>query len=214
VIPPIHLQPVTVDSPNHDAKRATTAGVVIHSTRGGQVPGEELAATIAWFLRPSSNASSHIVIGRTGALWGFVPAALVAWHARELNQSYLGIEFEQGLPGDQFTHEQYIIGAYVVRDWSRAFGFPINRQTIVGHDETAPGRRDGKSDPGRMFDWDRFLALCQDVRLALDERFRPAATLEYGDLLDVANNLAGIAEHRHHLLDRVRDAAEQALAEA
>lgn len=193
MIPPIHLQPIELASAHHGDERPATVGVVIHSTRGGKGAGWELLSTVNYLLRNDRDVSAHAVVGRTGVWFQLVNPALVAYHAREMNDSHLSIELEQGQPTDPFTDEQYTVAAFIVRDWAHRFGFVVSAETVVGHDATAPGRRDGKSDPGGRFDLPHFLALCDDPRLALDERFRPYASAQYGDLLDAANSLHGIA---------------------
>lgn len=193
MIPPVQFEPALLPSPNYGGDRARTLGVVVHSTRGGQPTGVEELATCQWFLQPRSQTSAHGLVGRSGHWWQFVPSPWIAWHARELNETHLGLEFEQGTESDTYTDAQYVIGAYIVREWAERYQFPIDRATIVGHDGTEPGRRDGKTDPGPRFDWGRFIGLCHDVRLALPEQFRPYASAQYGDLLDAANSLLGVA---------------------
>lgn len=193
MIPPIHLQPIPIQAASYGEPRGTTLGVVVHATRGRQLPGLELLSTLNWFRDPRSGVSAHAVVGRTGLYVRMLHPGWVAYHAREYNQAWLSLEFEQGFPTERFTDEQIIVGAYVVRAWAEEYGFAVNRSTIVGHDEIAPGKREGKTDPGPEFDWPRFLDLCEHPEHALDEKFQPYASPVFGDMLDVANSLLGIA---------------------
>jgi len=148
-------------SPHYGGPRPATVGVVIHSTRGGAAYGTEFRATLNWFANPASLVSAHAVVSRTGEVAYPVAADLIAWHAREHNQSWLGIEFEQPTLHDDFPVEQLLAGAAVVRDWCAQYGLPVDREHLRGHEEMPAGRADGKTDPGPEFPWDRFLALVQ-----------------------------------------------------
>ena len=114
--------------------------------------------------------SSHFFIGRTGALWQFVPCEERAWHAGEsyyrgrgqCNDDSIGIELE-GLEGGSFEAPQYETLAGLCAALLQAC--PIAH--IAGHEHIAPGR---KHDPGRGFDWRGLQA-----SLALPDRYFPAA---------------------------------------
>lgn len=120
---------------------------------------EEYERTIDYMMRPGT-VSSHRVIG-VGPEQNvqLVADDLVAWHAAEDNQSYLGIELCQPFPDDEYSDYQYETAAATVREWARQFGFALDRQHILGHEETAQGKRAGKSDPGLHWSWTRFMAL-------------------------------------------------------
>ncbi len=150
---------IVKNSPNKGPAMVGYRGVIIHSTRGGQVPGKELQATINWFSNPASRVSAHRNVGVNGENYKFVDEDIQAWHAGENNLYYLGIELEQGNINDPFTDKQYVVTAQIVREWSKKYGFQVNRQNVLGHEETEQGRRVGKTDPGPMFDWDKFMAL-------------------------------------------------------
>ncbi len=150
---------ITKLSPNHGGRMSGHKGVIIHSTRGGTAVGTELQATVNWFMNPSSQVSSHRVVGYNGEQYIMVDDDIVAWHAGNTGVEYLGIEIEQGRASDPFSEQEYIVAAKIVRDWSKKYGFPVNRQTVMGHDEIPQGIRQGKSDPGYMFDWDKFMRL-------------------------------------------------------
>ncbi|MBI4438667.1 N-acetylmuramoyl-L-alanine amidase, partial [Candidatus Woesearchaeota archaeon] len=150
-------------SPNHGGPMGEIKGVVIHSTRGLQVPGRELQAAVNWFMNPQSMVSAHRIIGVNGEQYKMVEDGITAWHAGEYNNNYLGIELEQGKPEDPYRDAQYRTAAQTVKEWSRKYGFPLTRnqntKTVLGHDETTQGISIGKTDPGRKFNWNKFMSL-------------------------------------------------------
>jgi hypothetical protein len=150
---------------NSERGRPSTRGVVVHSTRGGTGNlATEYAATMNWFRNPAAEVSAHVVVGadRVGRC---VPDDDIAWHAGENNRTHLGIEIAQSRITDAFTDFQYRASAAVVRQWCDKYGIPMehvasqNAPGLIGHEEAEQGRRNGKSDPGPKFDWDRFMAL-------------------------------------------------------
>jgi hypothetical protein len=171
--------------------RATTLGVVIHATRGGGRPETELSATVNWFKNADAQVSAHLVIGLPpfSEVVRCVRDDDVAWHAREANRTHLGIEICQPTPTTPITAFQYEAAAEACRLWATKYNFPLRRVMtitqpgIVGHEDTEPGKRDRKSDPGPAFDWPRFLALLDatpaPTRAELEALARAAAA-RYG----------------------------------
>ena len=147
--------------------RARTLGVFIHSTRGGTRRDTEYSSTVNWFQNPDAQVSAHLVIG----LPPFEQVARcvhdddIAWHAREANQTHLSIELCQPTITDPITDFQYRAAAEACRLWAAKYHFPTTRSMsivtpgIIGHEDSEPGKRDHKSDPGPAFDWAKFLAL-------------------------------------------------------
>ena len=100
--------------------------------------------------------SSHLVIGRDGAMYQPVAFDKRAWHAGEssfagqsrCNDFSIGIELE-GTDTDSYEKVQYDQLAMVSRlllDY-----YPtMSLSRITGHETIAPGR---KTDPGPGFDW-------------------------------------------------------------
>lgn len=105
--------------------------------------------------------SSHLYIRRDGRLIQFVNLNQRAWHAgvssfegrSNCNDYSIGIELE-GTDQGAFTDQQYHTLSMVTRLICNAYP-QITRDRIVGHSDIAPER---KSDPGKGFDWSRFLS--------------------------------------------------------
>ncbi|MFI4956743.1 MAG: 1,6-anhydro-N-acetylmuramyl-L-alanine amidase AmpD [Gammaproteobacteria bacterium] len=106
--------------------------------------------------------SAHLFIDRQGHILQFVPFEKRAWHAGEssfegrtcCNDFSIGIELE-GSDTTPFTDAQY--DALVKATKVIQAGYPkITKERIVGHSDIAPSR---KTDPGPLFDWDRFFRL-------------------------------------------------------
>jgi N-acetyl-anhydromuramyl-L-alanine amidase AmpD len=156
-------------SPNRGGPRAYTDGIIVHSTRGAaQTYDQELIATLRWFSTPASQTSAHYVIAFDGRVYECVPPDLIAWHAREHNARWLGIELVQPRIDMPFSDAQYISLARLAKHLSARYGFPLDRTTLRGHEEMPAGKRDGKTDPGPRFDWQRFMSLIKELD-AMDE---------------------------------------------
>lgn len=154
---------VTRPSPHFNPTAPTQRLVVIHSTRSGTSNNpNEFEGTLNWFSRTDSQVSAHWVIGRDGRKARIVPDGQQAWHAGEHNAGW-GIELEQGVSDDGFTAPQLAALTEVCAGYVLDFGVPpihtLDAAQIgfIGHEETAQGRRVGKSDPGPLFPWDAFL---------------------------------------------------------
>ena len=102
--------------------------------------------------------SAHLFIDRRGRLSQFVPFDLRAWHAgvsswrgrSGCNAFSIGIELE-GTDTRPYSAKQYLRLASTLRWLLRTYP-RLSVDTIVGHNEIAPGR---KTDPGGSFDWSR-----------------------------------------------------------
>jgi N-acetyl-anhydromuramyl-L-alanine amidase AmpD len=160
----------------HGGKRPVTRGIVLHSTRGPTkpAPGEALESVLAreyalavrYMLDPAHKVSPHFCVG-PAKVARMVPDDLIAWHAREHNQTHLGIEVAQPAYCPPFVDWQYEAVAEICARWCRKYGLPPHRVTdvcqpgIIAHSDTAQGRRDGKTDPGCYWDWGRFIPLVE-----------------------------------------------------
>lgn len=110
------------------------------------------------------DVSAHLLIRRNGELVQFVPLHLRAWHAGEsvcrgkknVNDFSIGIELE-GSDETPFEDAQYERLVEVTRLLDATFE-KLTLQNIYGHHEVAPER---KTDPGPLFDWQRYRGLCQ-----------------------------------------------------
>jgi N-acetyl-anhydromuramyl-L-alanine amidase AmpD len=150
--------------------RAKTIGVVIHTTRGGASSVErEYTATINWFQNPDAQVSAHLVVGAGtfSEVCRSVHDDDVAWHARSANATHLGIEIAQPNLNSPISEFQYQAAAEACRLWAIKYNFPLVRVMniaipgLIGHEDTAEGKLDRKSDPGPVFDWDKFIRLCR-----------------------------------------------------
>jgi len=155
---------LVLQSPNHGGPRSQTRGVVLHSTRSGATGTDALSQeydrTISWFMQPGAEASAHRVIGYVpGQHAQLVADDNIAWHAGDLNEAWLGIEFCQPRPEDPYSQWQIETGAAVVAEWLRQYGLEPSAATIVRHQDTEQGRREGKSDPGDRFPLGAFVDL-------------------------------------------------------
>ena len=105
--------------------------------------------------------SAHLYIKRSGEIIQFVSFDKRAWHAGEssfkgelnCNDYSIGIELE-GNEIDPYTDEQYISLIKATRELINFYP-RVNSQNIVGHSDIAPDR---KTDPGKSFDWKRYLS--------------------------------------------------------
>lgn len=165
-----------IASPNFDARPDGEAVVliVIHniSLPPGEFGGNAVQAFFTNTLDISAHAyyetikdlrvSAHFLIRRDGAILQFVSCQDRAWHAgssewngrTRCNDFSLGIELE-GSDEVPFEDAQYTSLALLTRSLQAAF--PI--EALVGHSDISPGR---KTDPGPLFDWDRYRALLAD----------------------------------------------------
>lgn len=74
--------------------------------------------------------------------------------------THYGLELEQGVEADGFTLRQIEALVAVCKGYVKDFGVaPVHTLSssasgFIGHQETAQGRRVGKSDPGAGFPWE------------------------------------------------------------
>lgn len=117
--------------------KAVIKRIILHCDTS---PNEQ--ATINWFADPESQASYHILIGRDGRLYRFVPDLKRAWHAKGHNADSLGLAFSnRNNKKEMLTSAQMAMAKGVIRKWLR--GFPTIT-TITTHRDVDPKR---KTDP-------------------------------------------------------------------
>lgn len=132
--------------------------IVIHTTEGSY------QGAISWFRSPDNTykTSAHYVIrSADGAITQMVREGDTAHHARSYNARSIGIEHEAISAQGQrwFTDAMYRSSAALVREICLRHNIPMDRAHIVGHNEV-PGN--DHSDPGRHWDWDRFMVLVKE----------------------------------------------------
>ncbi len=126
----------------------TVDTVVLHATTFGSM--EE---SVAFFLAPTTEVSTHFVVGRDGAVVQLVPVEKRAWHAgksrlqgvEHVNDFSVGIELVNRNDGvEPYPEVQVQAAAGIVRLLRSRYAIPDDR--IVSHAEVAtpPGR---KTDP-------------------------------------------------------------------
>jgi hypothetical protein len=107
------------------------------------------------------------VISRGGDVVQLVSTSDVAWHAgtRRVNRHSIGIEPEGFTRRGGFTQAQYEASARLVAWLALRAGMPVDRRHVIGHAEVPAPNGHGRgganhhSDPGRKWDWDRYMAL-------------------------------------------------------
>lgn len=154
----------TALSPNYYPTRISGRAVVIHSTRSGKsMNPSELEGTINYMLTPGT-VSAHWLISRKGEAIRLVGDEHQAWHAGALNGRSWGIELEQGIEADGFTHEQITKLRDIMQGYRDDFGvewrriYSVADSGFAGHQDTDQGRSFGKTDPGALFPWQQVLA--------------------------------------------------------
>lgn len=143
---------ISATSPNHGGPRGLTVGCVLHSTRGGaETPEKEFQGTLNWFANASSQVSAHVVIGVGGTIAYVVDDALVAWHARDRNANYLGVELVQPNYGDPITQAQYRTLGWWLRAMAERYGFPLTADRLPFHSDFDTAKSDiyRRDDPAR-----------------------------------------------------------------
>jgi N-acetyl-anhydromuramyl-L-alanine amidase AmpD len=135
--------------------------IVIHVTEGS------FWGSVRWLRNRRSHGSSHYVVSRDGDVVQLVSTSDVAWHAgnRRVNRRSIGIEHEGFTRRGGFTQAQYEASAKLVAYLAHRAGIPIDRRHVIGHDEvpdpdgTGRGGAHHHTDPGRKWNWRRYLAL-------------------------------------------------------
>ncbi|GGW19705.1 N-acetylmuramoyl-L-alanine amidase [Streptomyces capoamus] len=140
--------------------------VVVHVTQGGY------ASAVKVFQDPAHGAAAHYIVRADGRVTQLIRELDVAFHAgnREYNERSVGIEHE-GFVDDasSFTDALYAASARLTATVCGRYGIPVDREHIIGHAEV-PGT--DHTDPGRFWDWDRYLGLvrAERARRAPNER--------------------------------------------
>lgn len=128
--------------------------VVIHVTQ------ETYADTLGIFQNPAKKVSAHYVVrSADGRVAQCVREADVAWHAGnwDYNTRSVGIEHEGWVDKPEyFTDAMYSASAALTAAICDSYAVPKTRAHIIGHHEV-PGAT--HTDPGPLWDWDRYIKL-------------------------------------------------------
>ncbi|MFI6805400.1 N-acetylmuramoyl-L-alanine amidase [Streptomyces luteogriseus] len=122
------------------------------------------SGTLNVFRNPEKKVSAHYVVGSAdGRVAQCVRESDIAWHAGnwDYNTRSIGIEHEGWVdrPG-YFTDAMYERSARLTAAICERYDIPRNRAHIIGHHEV-PGS--DHTDPGRHWDWKRYLRLVKSA---------------------------------------------------
>ena len=143
--------------------------IVIHMTQGSW------SSAINWFADPGNTGSSahYTVRSSDGKIGQSVREQDVAWHAGwwDTNKHSIGIEHEGYISQPKwFTTSMYRSSARLSAYLSRKYRIPIDRQHFIGHNEVpgcsggAGGGSSCHTDPGKYWDWPRYMKLVKYYR--------------------------------------------------
>ena len=141
--------------------------VVVHVAEG------TYSGTLGWFRHPdNSGSSAHYTVSRYGDVGQSVREEDIAWHAGwwATNKRSIGVE-HAGYVKDPswFTEAMYHSSARLTAYLCRRYRIPVDRDHIIGHNQVpgCPGAGGGVSchtDPGRHWDWARYVRLVRRYR--------------------------------------------------
>lgn len=132
-------------SPNHNSRGASEIEVIVlHSDASPTERG-----TISWLQSSASKVSYHVLVGRDGTAYQFVPYDRRAWHSgksswngkKDVNSISIGLSFSNRNNGiEPITEAQKATMQAIIADIRARYG-PL---PVTTHARVAPGR---KSDP-------------------------------------------------------------------
>lgn len=93
-------------------------GLVVHIAEG------YFEGTISWQLNPSSNVSSHFIVGRNGSIAQMVDTDVKAWTQSAGNGKWLSVENE-GFTPNPLTPQQIEANAQLFARGHLAYGYPL-----------------------------------------------------------------------------------------
>ena len=137
--------------------------IVIHVAQG------TYSGTLDWFRHPKCQSSAHYTVAKKGAIGQSVREDDIAWHAGwwETNQHSIGIE-HAGYIGNPawFTRKMYHASARLTAYISKRYGVPLDRRHVISHAQVpgCSGPGGGISchvDPGRHWNWERYMRLAR-----------------------------------------------------
>jgi len=148
-----------IPSPNFTVKENRKIDrIIIHITQGS------MQSAVSWFKMTRSKVSAHFLVSRAGEVVQMVKLQDVAWHAAPLNTRSIGVEHEgyydyKGKTNN-FTQEQYLTSAKLVKELATRFNIPLDRVHIIGHREV---KGVTKTCPGYNWDWDYYMELLRTI---------------------------------------------------
>lgn len=160
--------------------RVGVHGIIWHATRSGvrgRSPSDEYGSTLNWFRSPHNlvpdahgnawyGAMAHYVIGG-GRVCRVLREELVPRFSAGIHDfRAISVEVAQATGEDDYDERDMSLCRELASDLSRRHGFALGRIPFVdennagwpgevGHEDTAQGRQQGKSDPGQRF-WDAY----------------------------------------------------------
>lgn len=132
--------------------------VVIHVVQGGY------ATALRVFKDPGHGAAAHYVVRKDGHIAQMIRELDVAFHAgnRDMNERSVGIEHEGFVERESsFTDAMYRASARLTAGICGRYGIPVDREHIIAHSEV---EGTDHTDPGRYWDWGRYLRLVREAR--------------------------------------------------
>ena len=152
---------------NRDRGSKKINKIVVHVAQGSY------SGTLGWFRNPDNTSSSaHYTVSKYGGVGQSVREEDIAWHAGwwDTNKESIGIE-HAGYVGNPswFTRDMYRASARLSAYLSKKYGVPLDRQHIIGHKQVpgCSGWGGGVSchtDPGKHWDWSRYMHLVKYFR--------------------------------------------------
>ncbi|MFJ3289292.1 N-acetylmuramoyl-L-alanine amidase [Streptomyces sp. NPDC086669] len=134
--------------------------VVVHVTQGS------FASAVKVFQDPEHKAAAHYIVRKDGHVTQMIRELDVAYHAgnRSYNERSVGIEHEGFVERpEDLTDAMYEASARLTARICARYDIPVDREHIIGHVEV-PGT--DHTDPGRHWDWDRYMKLVRAARTA------------------------------------------------
>ncbi|WP_086866029.1 N-acetylmuramoyl-L-alanine amidase [Streptomyces viridochromogenes] len=134
--------------------------VVVHVTQGS------FASAVKVFQDPEHKAAAHYIVRKDGHVTQMIRELDVAYHAgnRLYNERSVGIEHEGFVERpEDLTDAMYEASARLTARICARYDIPVDREHIIGHVEV-PGT--DHTDPGRHWDWDRYMKLVRAARTA------------------------------------------------
>lgn len=157
--------------------------IIVHATRGPAAQALQYQATVGWFNNPANQGgAATLVISHLGQLCRFmdddhIPQYSAGFGAYGYPRGWsaddwgLSMELAQSDKQEPFADATIERAAMQAAEWCLIHGIsPVHLGSIsqvgpaptvsgiIGHDELENGRKLGKSDPGRQFPWDDFIA--------------------------------------------------------